>query len=227
MIELKNVSKTFILHNQGSAVIEVISNVSFSVAAGECVALTGVSGAGKSTLMRMIYGNYLTQSGEIHIGDIDLGRAEPREVIKLRRDVLGYVSQFLRVVPRVPTLDVVAEPLRSLGASEGDAKASAAALLHELNIPQRLWPLSPTTFSGGEQQRVNIARGFAYNYPAMLLDEPTASLDAANREVVLSLIERAKARGSALIGIFHDEAARDRVCDREIDMSRFTPGVAA
>ena len=227
MIELKNVSKTFTLHNQGSAVIEVISNVSFSVAAGECVALTGVSGAGKSTLMRMIYGNYLTQSGEIHIDDIDLVRAEPREVIKLRRDVLGYVSQFLRVVPRVPTLDVVAEPLRSLGASEGDAKASAAALLHELNIPQRLWPLSPTTFSGGEQQRVNIARGFAYNYPAMLLDEPTASLDAANREVVLSLIERAKARGSALIGIFHDEAARDRVCDREIDMSRFTPGVAA
>ncbi|WP_375248014.1 phosphonate C-P lyase system protein PhnL [Planktomarina temperata] len=227
MIELKNVSKTFTLHNQGSAVIEVISNVSFSVAAGECVALTGVSGAGKSTLMRMIYGNYLTQFGEIHIGDIDLVRAEPREVIKLRRDVLGYVSQFLRVVPRVPTLDVVAEPLRSLGDSEGDAKASAAALLHELNIPQRLWPLSPTTFSGGEQQRVNIARGFAYNYPAMLLDEPTASLDAANREVVLSLIERAKARGSALIGIFHDEAARDRVCDREIDMSRFTPGVAA
>ena len=227
MIELKNVSKTFTLHNQGSAVIEVISNVSFSVAAGECVALTGVSGAGKSTLMRMIYGNYLTQFGEIHIGDIDLVRAEPREVIKLRRDVLGYVSQFLRVVPRVPTLDVVAEPLRSLGDSEGDAKASAAALLHELNILQRLWPLSPTTFSGGEQQRVNIARGFAYNYPAMLLDEPTASLDAANREVVLSLIERAKARGSALIGIFHDEAARDRVCDREIDMSRFTPGVAA
>lgn len=227
MIELKNVSKTFTLHNQGSAVIEVISNVSFSVAAGECVALTGVSGAGKSTLMRMIYGNYLTQFGEIHIGDIDLVRAEPREVIKLRRDVLGYVSQFLRVVPRVPTLDVVAEPLRSLGDSEGDAKASAAALLHELNIPQRLWPLSPTTFSGGEQQRVNIARGFAYNYPAMLLDEPTASLDAANREVVLSLIERAKARGSALIGIFHDEAARDRVCDREIDMSRFTPEVAA
>ena len=227
MIELKNVSKTFTLHNQGSAVIEVISNVSFSVAAGECVALTGVSGAGKSTLMRMIYGNYLTQFGEIHIGDIDLVRAEPREVIKLRRDVLGYVSQFLRVVPRVPTLDVVAEPLRSLGDSEGDAKASAAALLHELNIPQRLWPLSPTTFSGGEQQRVNIARGFAYNYPAMLLDEPTASLDAANREVVLSLIERAKARGSALIGIFHDEAARDRVCDREIDMSRFTLGVAA
>lgn len=227
MIELKDVSKTFTLHNQGSAIIEVINDVSFSVSAGECVALTGASGAGKSTLMRMIYGNYLTQSGEIRIGDVDLVQAEPREVITLRRDVLGYVSQFLRVVPRVPTLDVVAEPLRSLGVSADEAQARASALLNQLNIPQRLWSLSPTTFSGGEQQRVNIARGFAHTYPAMLLDEPTASLDAANREVVLSLIEDAKARGAAIIGIFHDEAARDRVCDREIDVGRYTPGLAA
>lgn len=227
MIELKDVSKTFTLHNQGSAIIEVINNVSFSVAAGECVALTGASGAGKSTLMRMIYGNYLTQSGQIRIGDVDLVQAEPREVITLRRDVLGYVSQFLRVVPRVPTLDVVAEPLRALGISADEAQARASTLLEQLNIPQRLWSLSPTTFSGGEQQRVNIARGFAHSYPAMLLDEPTASLDAANREVVLSLIEDAKARGAAIIGIFHDEAARDRVCDREIDVGRYTPGLAA
>ena len=227
MIELKNVSKTFTLHNQGSAVIEVISDVSFAVAAGECVALTGASGAGKSTLMRMIYGNYLTQAGEIRIGDLDIVRAEPREIIKLRRDVLGYVSQFLRVVPRVPTLDVVAEPLRALGVQADDAQDRASALLSQLNIPERLWSLSPTTFSGGEQQRVNIARGFAHTYPAMLLDEPTASLDAANREVVLSLIEDAKARGAAIIGIFHDEAARNRVCDREIDVGRFTPGLAA
>ncbi|MFY0645242.1 phosphonate C-P lyase system protein PhnL [Sulfitobacter geojensis] len=227
MIELKDVSKTFTLHNQGSAVIEVINNVSFAVASGECVALTGASGAGKSTLMRMIYGNYLTQAGEIRIGDVDIVRAEPRDVIKLRRDVLGYVSQFLRVVPRVPTLDVVAEPLRALGVPADDAQDRASALLTRLNIPERLWSLSPTTFSGGEQQRVNIARGFAHSYPAMLLDEPTASLDAANREVVLSLIEDAKARGAAIIGIFHDEAARARVCDREIDVGRFTPGMAA
>ncbi|OAN85761.1 phosphonate C-P lyase system protein PhnL [Sulfitobacter geojensis] len=227
MIELKDVSKTFTLHNQGSAVIEVINHVSFSVASGECVALTGASGAGKSTLMRMIYGNYLTQAGEIRIGDVDIVRAEPRDIIKLRRDVLGYVSQFLRVVPRVPTLDVVAEPLRALGVPADDAQDRASALLTRLNIPERLWSLSPTTFSGGEQQRVNIARGFAHSYPAMLLDEPTASLDAANREVVLSLIEDAKARGAAIIGIFHDEAARTRVCDREIDVGRFTPGMAA
>jgi alpha-D-ribose 1-methylphosphonate 5-triphosphate synthase subunit PhnL len=227
MIELTDVSKTFTLHNQGSAVIEVISDVSFHVAPGECVALTGASGAGKSTLMRMIYGNYLTQSGSICIGDVDIVKAEPREIIALRREVLGYVSQFLRVVPRVPTLDVVADPLRALGVPTEDAQARAQDLLAQLNIPQRLWSLSPTTFSGGEQQRVNIARGFAHAYPAMLLDEPTASLDATNREVVLSLIEEAKTRGAAIIGIFHDEAARARVCNREIDVSAFTPGLAA
>ena len=227
MIELKNVSKTFTLHNQGSAVIEVISDVSFHVAPGECVALTGASGAGKSPLMRMIYGNYLTQFGSIRIGDLDIVQAEPREIIALRREVLGYVSQFLRVVPRVPTLDVVADPLRALGVPAENAQARAEDLLAQLNIPQRLWSLSPTTFSGGEQQRVNIARGFAHAYPAMLLDEPTASLDATNREVVLSLIEGAKTRGAAIIGIFHDEAARARVCDREIDVSAFTPELAA
>lgn len=227
MIDLQDVSKTFTLHNQGSAVIEVLTGVTLSVAPGECVALTGASGAGKSTLMRMIYGNYRAQAGAINVGGVDLVQAEPRDVIRIRRDVLGYVSQFLRVVPRVPTIDVVAEPLRAVGVAQDAAQARARELLSRLNIPERLWSLSPTTFSGGEQQRVNIARGFAHAYPAMLLDEPTASLDAANREVVLSLIEEAKARGAAIVGIFHDEAARARVCDREIDVSRFSPACAA
>lgn len=227
MIELQNVSKTFTLHNQVSTEIGVLSGVSLSVAPGECVALVGASGAGKSTLMRMIYGNYLSQAGSIRIGETEIVGAEPRAVIALRREVLGYVSQFLRVVPRVPTVDVVAEPLRALGVEANAAKARAEALLSDLNIPKRLWSLSPTTFSGGEQQRVNIARGFVYDYPAMLLDEPTASLDAANRDVVLGLIEAAKARGAAVIGIFHDEAARDRVCDRVFDVSVFTPSEAA
>ena len=215
MIELRGVSKTFTLHNQGSAVIDVLTDVSLKVNSGECVALTGVSGAGKSTLMRMIYGNYLCQAGTIRIGDLDLLEAEPREIISLRRSTLGYVSQFLRVVPRVPTLEIVAEPLRAVGVTAKDAKKRAKELLTQLNIPQALWSLSPTTFSGGEQQRVNIARGFVYAYPAMLLDEPTASLDPINREVVLTLIEEAKARGAAIVGIFHDQAARARVCDRE------------
>lgn len=227
MIEIKDLSKTFTLHNQGSVVIPVMEAAELSVAQGECVALTGASGAGKSTLMRMIYGNYLAAGGSIVVDGVDVVTAEPRDILALRREVLGYVSQFLRVVPRVPTLDVVAEPLLSVGADTEAARDRARDLLARLNIPERLWSLSPTSFSGGEQQRVNIARGFAHTYPAMLLDEPTASLDAANRETVLCLIEEAKARGAAIIGIFHDEAARDRVCDREIDVSVFTPGMAA
>ncbi len=226
MIEISNLSKTFTLHNQGGVVIPVMQGAELSVARGQCVALTGASGAGKSTLMRMIYGNYLAASGHILVDGVDVTKAEPREILELRRHTLGYVSQFLRVVPRVPTLDVVAEPLLAVGVETEAARDRARDLLTRLRIPERLWSLSPTSFSGGEQQRVNIARGFAHDYPAMLLDEPTASLDAANRETVLSLIEEAKARGAAIVGIFHDEAARDRVCDREIDVSVYTPKAA-
>jgi alpha-D-ribose 1-methylphosphonate 5-triphosphate synthase subunit PhnL len=221
MIRIENVSKRFTLHNQGAAVIEVMRDADLSVAPGECVALTGPSGAGKSTLMRMIYGNYLAASGAIRVCGVDVARAEPRQVLELRRTTLGYVSQFLRVVPRVPTLEVVAEPLLAVGTQEAEALERARVLLARLRIPETLWTLSPTTFSGGEQQRVNIARGFVHPYPALLLDEPTASLDAANRETVLTLIEEAKARGAAIVGIFHDEGARARVADREIDVGRF------
>lgn len=227
MIEIQNLSKSFTLHNQGGAVIPVMVGATLSVARGDCVALTGSSGAGKSTLMRMIYGNYLAAGGSIMVNGTDVVTAAPRDILALRRDTLGYVSQFLRVVPRVPTLTVVAEPLLAVGRPVDEAEARARDLLARLNIPERLWALSPTTFSGGEQQRVNIARGFAHGFPAMLLDEPTASLDAANRAVVLELIDEAKARGAAIIGIFHDQEARDRVCDREIDVSVFTPKAAA
>ena len=226
MIEISNLSKSFILHNQGAAVIPVLAGAALTVAPGECVGLTGASGAGKSTLMRMVWGNYLAASGTIRVGTLDVARAAPREILQLRRRTLGYVSQFLRVVPRVPTLDVVGEPLLTLGVPLDDARARAAHLLARLNIPVRLWSLSPTTFSGGEQQRVNIARGFVHAYPALLLDEPTASLDAANREIVLTLIEESKAQGVAILGIFHDEAARDRLCDRVVDMRAFTPVAA-
>lgn len=227
MIAISKLSKAFTLHNQGSAVIPVMQGAALSVAPGECVGLVGKSGAGKSTLMRMVYGNYLSDAGAIRVGTLDVARAAPRAIIRLRRETLGYVSQFLRVVPRVPTLDVVAEPLLQLGVDAGVARLRAADLLARLNIPERLWALSPTTFSGGEQQRVNIARGFAHTYPVMLLDEPTASLDAANREVVLSIILEAKARGAAILGIFHDEEARARVCDRLVDVTAFTPQVPA
>ena len=227
MIELNDVAKTFTLHVQGGQKLPVIARASFRVAAGECVALTGPSGSGKSTVMRMVYGNYLAEAGSVIVGGLDVARAEPREILRLRREVLGYVSQFLRVVPRVPTLEVVAEPLRAVGRSREEAEARARELLTRLNVPQSLWSLSPMTFSGGEQQRVNLARGFAYEYPALLLDEPTASLDPVNRAVVLSLIEEAKGRGAAILGIFHDADARAQVCDREVDVGAFTPRAAA
>ncbi|MEM9715941.1 MAG: phosphonate C-P lyase system protein PhnL [Pseudomonadota bacterium] len=222
MIDIQNVKKSFTLHNQGAQVISVMEGASVQVAAGECVALTGASGAGKSTLMRMIYGNYLVQGGSLKVGELDVAQAAPREIIEMRKHTLGYVSQFLRVVPRVSAVDVVAEPLLQVGRDYDAAADRARELLTLLRIPETLWALSPLTFSGGEQQRVNIARGFVYDYPAMLLDEPTASLDGANRETVLDLIRAAKARGAAIVGIFHDEAARHSVCDREVDVSRFT-----
>ena len=103
---------------------------------------------------------------------------------RVRRDTIGYVSQFLRTVPRVSALDVVAEPLVARGVDRDAARDRARELLARLNLPERLWALPPATFSGGEQQRVNIARGFITDHPILLLDEPTASLDANNREVV-------------------------------------------
>jgi alpha-D-ribose 1-methylphosphonate 5-triphosphate synthase subunit PhnL len=222
MIAVEDVSKSFTLHNQGSAVLPVMAKAELQVKQGECVGLIGASGSGKSTLMRMIWGNYRVDGGSIRVGDVELAGAEPRAIITLRRGTLGYVSQFLRVVPRVPTLDVVAEPLLALGVPEEDARARASAMLDRLNIPERLWSLSPTTFSGGEQQRVNIARGFIHTWPAMLLDEPTASLDAGNRSVVLDLIRESKERGAAILGIFHDEDARNQVCDRLVDVTGFS-----
>ena len=227
MIEVRDLSKSFTLHNQGGVRLSVMEGASLHVSPGECVALTGASGAGKSTLMRMIQGNYLAAGGSIKIGGTEIVGADARVVIALRRAVLGHVSQFLRVVPRVPTVEVVAEPLLGLGLPSDLARDRAEALLRRVNIPSRLWSLSPTTFSGGEQQRVNIARGFIHDWPVLLLDEPTASLDAGNREVVLTLIEETKARGAAILGIFHDETARARVCDRLVDVTGFTPVRAA
>ena len=223
VIEVAGLAKSFTLWNQGGAVIPVMAGAALTVAAGECVGLTGASGAGKSTLMRMVWGNYRADAGSIRIAGTELVGAEPRAVIALRRATLGHVSQFLRVVPRVPALEVVAEPLLALGIARPEALERAGAMLARLNLPRGLWGLSPTTFSGGEQQRVNIARGFVHAFPALLLDEPTASLDAANREVVLRLIEEAKARGAAILGIFHDEGARARVCDRLVDVRAFAP----
>lgn len=221
-LRTEGLGKAFTLHLQGGTHIPVLGGVDLAVHPGECVALWGPSGAGKSTLMRCLYGNYGAGTGRIvlrHRGaDLDLVTADPRAVIEARRETLGYVSQFLRVIPRVATRDIVAEPLIARGMAREDALARATALLRTLNLPDRLHALPPATFSGGEQQRVNLARGFAPGYPVLLLDEPTASLDAANRAIVISLINRAKAEGTAIIGIFHDTEVREAVADRLFDV---------
>ncbi len=222
-VEVSAVAKGFTLHNQSGVQVNVLDDAKLTVAPGECVALGGASGSGKSTLLRLLAGNYLATEGSVRIAGTELVGAHPRTITALRRDTVGYVSQFLRVVPRVPAREVVAEPLLAAGTARDDAEAAAETLLARLNLPRPLWDLSPTTFSGGEQQRVNVARGFINAYPVLLLDEPTASLDAANRAVVLSMIEEAKARGAAIVGIFHDADARSSVCDRVVDVSAFTP----
>jgi alpha-D-ribose 1-methylphosphonate 5-triphosphate synthase subunit PhnL len=225
MIELSNAQKTFVMHLQGGVELPVVRGVSFHVDAGECVVLSGPSGAGKSSILKMIYGNYRCDAGRVgirHRGTvIDLATAEPRQVLGVRRSTIGYVSQFLRAVPRVATIDVVAEPLVAGGAPRAEARDKAAALLRRLNIPERLWRLPPSTFSGGEQQRVNIAHGFISDYPILLLDEPTASLDAANRAAVVELIEEKKRKGVAMVAIVHDDEIRHQIADRIVDVTAF------
>ena len=218
MIQIKNLNKSFQLFNQNDTNINVFKNINIRVNKGEVVALTGNSGTGKSTLLKLIYGSYVISKGDVLISDINIRKSSPRDILKLRKNKLGYVSQFLRVVPRVPTIDVVIEPLLEIGCEKKIALKKAQEILERLNIPKNLWNLSPLTFSGGEQQRVNIARGFIHNYPYLLLDEPTASLDQNNKNVVLDLIEKAKINGSAIIGIFHDETARNKVATREVNL---------
>ena len=225
MIEIANAEKSFTMHLQGGVRLHVLRGVTFDVNPGECVVLSGPSGTGKSSILKMIFGNYRCDSGCIGIrhdgGVIDIARAEPREILNVRRSAIGYVSQFLRAVPRVPTIDVVAEPLVATGTSRAEARERSGSLLRRLNIPETLWSLPPSTFSGGEQQRVNIARGFISDYPILLLDEPTASLDAANREVVVGLIEEKKRSGVAIVAIVHDDEVRRVIADRLVDVTVF------
>ena len=215
MLRIDNLAKTFLLHNQGAKKLPVFKKISFQVKAGECLVLTGASGTGKSTLLRAIYANYLVQSGTINIRHenkwVDLASASPHEVLDIRKKTLGYVSQFLRVIPRISTIDLVCEPLIVQGKLLKPAKAQAKKLLNKLSIPKSLWDLPPATFSGGEQQRVNIARTLIQDYPILLLDEPTASLDEKNRDAVIELINEARNRGTAIVGIFHDTYVRESV----------------
>ena len=230
-VRLTDVAKTFVMHLQGGVALPAVRDVSFAASSGECVVLGGPSGAGKSSILKMIYGNYLADFGQIEVCDDndqwhDIVTASPRTILWLRQHTIGYVSQFLRVIPRVGALDVVSAEAKGTQSDPEAAREKARALLARLNLPERLWNLPPSTFSGGEQQRVNIARGFAAARPVLLLDEPTASLDAANRAVVVELIEERKRQGATIIGIFHDPDVREQVASRIIDVTAFAPGRA-
>jgi alpha-D-ribose 1-methylphosphonate 5-triphosphate synthase subunit PhnL len=215
---IQSLAKTFTLHAQGGVRLPVLRGVSLAVAPGECVMLADPSGSGKSTLLRAVYGNYVPQAGRIlirHDGrTVDMVGASARVVLDVRRRTIGYVSQFLRVVPRVPVVDVVAEPVRAIGVGRAEARERAREILRRLRIPERLWPLSPVTFSGGEQQRVNLARVFVVTYPTLLLDEPTASLDAESRRAVIELIREARDNGAAVLGTVHDREVRGQIATR-------------
>jgi alpha-D-ribose 1-methylphosphonate 5-triphosphate synthase subunit PhnL len=225
MIEIVDAQKSFTMHLQGGVRLPVVRGVSFQVKAGECVVLSGPSGAGKSSILKMIFGNYRCDGGGIFVRHegvlLNVAASEPRQILSIRRNTIGYVSQFLRAVPRVPTIDVVAEPLVAMGTARDAARERAGRLLCALNIPERLWQLPPSTFSGGEQQRVNIARGFISELPVLLLDEPTASLDAANRDVVVHLIDQKKRAGVAMVAIVHDDEVRRLIADRVVDVTTF------
>ncbi|MFN7169371.1 MAG: phosphonate C-P lyase system protein PhnL [Pannonibacter sp.] len=227
---LNDVGKTFTMHLQGGLAIPVVAGVSFAVDAGECVVLGGPSGAGKSSILKMIYGNYRCERGQILVTEdekiVNIASAAPRQVLALRQKTIGYVSQFLRVIPRVSAENVVAEPLIAQGTGEAAARKVARDLLARLNVPEALWGLPPATFSGGEQQRVNIARGFIAHYPLLLLDEPTASLDAANRAVVIDLVNEKKQQGVSMLGILHDLDVREVIADRVVDVSGFSARAA-
>jgi len=230
MLHMKQVSKRFTLHHQHGAELQVLHNVDLNVSAGECVVLDGPSGMGKSTLLKLVYANYRATSGRIEVCQADgrvleLTQATPRELVRMRRDTVGYVSQFLRVIPRVSALDVVAEPLIDGAADQTyaleAAREQARVWLTRLRIPERLWALPPATFSGGEQQRINIARNLIKPRPILLLDEPTASLDAAHTHTVIDLIQEAVAKGAAVMGIFHDSHVGQAVATRHIDVTQF------
>ena len=226
MLQMLNLSKQFTLHLQNSTALTVLQDFNLTLSPGECVRLSGPSGMGKSTVLKLAFGNYRASSGQILVRGpeghfIDMAQASARSVLHLRSHSMAYVSQFLRVIPRVAAIDIVAEPLLESGldlVSREQAREQAAHWLTRLRIPEALWQLPPATFSGGEQQRINLARSFIKPRPLLLLDEPTASLDPVNTQTVIDMIVQARQQGIAILGIFHGDSVAQEVVSRTVSM---------
>lgn len=224
-LEVHNLTKSFTLHNRGGIHVQGFADISFSLRCGQLLALSGASGAGKSSILKTIYRTYLADGGTIvfHRRDgssVDLAGCSESRVLDLRRREIGSVTQFLRILPRISALDVVSQPLIEIGTGEEEAKEQARSMLNRLGIRQELFDLSPLTFSGGEQQRVNVARGIIAPKELILLDEPTASLDRKSSDVVLELLADLKKRAIAMIAIFHDQDKIERIADVALSIER-------
>jgi alpha-D-ribose 1-methylphosphonate 5-triphosphate synthase subunit PhnL len=223
ILTVDNLSKQFVLHDQRKT-IPSCANVSLTVNPGELSALVGPTGAGKSSVLKCIYRTYLPTGGRLvfrkAVGEeIDLARASEHEVLALRKTEIGFVTQFLHCLPRKSALDVVAEPLLVRGVTRASARGKARELLTALHVPEHLWEVSPATFSGGERQRVNLARGLVARPRMLLLDEPTASLDPRTTERVVELLRVIKETGVAMLAIFHHPELVGRLADQVIELA--------
>lgn len=223
ILDARRLGKRFTLHEQGK-IVPAAMDVNIRARRGKLTALVGPSGAGKSSMLKAIYRTYIPTAGEVLYRTssgqmIDLAQAEETRMVELRRTEIGFVTQFLRCLPRQSTLDVAARPLVEAGEEREAARRRAGEFLGRAGLPAHLWDVSPATFSGGERQRVNIARSFAARPRLLLLDEPTASLDFASRERVIGLIEEAKSEGAAMVAVFHDLDLVDRLADETVEIS--------
>ncbi len=224
VLSVTGLSKSFTLHHQGKS-IPSVHDATFTVEAGQLTALVGPSGAGKSTVLKCVYRTYLPQAGSMVLhGDptVDLATCDEHAALRVRRRDLAYVTQFLHCLPRQGTVDVVAAPLAALGIARDEARAAARQRLRELDLPERLWDVPPATFSGGERQRVNLARGLVLQPRLLMLDEPTASLDQRSAELVVAAIRAAKTSGVAVLAIFHDPVLVEALADQVVTLKRPT-----
>jgi alpha-D-ribose 1-methylphosphonate 5-triphosphate synthase subunit PhnL len=218
VLSVDGLSKTFDMHVLGDTEVVGLDDVSFDVRDGEFLAIVGESGSGKSSLLKCLYRTYDPSSGEVVYhgpdGGIDLASCPDRTVIALRGDAIGYTSQFLDEIPRVPAVDVVARPLVEQGVGRVDAREKARDLLSALSVPEELWQAYPATFSGGERQRVNLAQALAPKPDLLLLDEPTSALDPETRQTAIDLLSSYLGSETTVVGVFHNTDVVEAVADR-------------